>query len=134
MHIPEHVKVFEITSAFFWLEEGIVYFSPKRIRPEILSEDDTVKDMKKLKEVIGNQKVCMIVESSPRNHGPSRTQRDMIERELNSFVKGLAIISTSTLSKMIVQLFFTLKPPPYPIRIFTDVDLAKDWLKSSCQH
>ncbi|MGZ3883914.1 MAG: DUF7793 family protein, partial [Bacteroidia bacterium] len=55
-------------------------------------------------------------------------QRDFIAEQLSSVTKAMAIITSSPLSRMIANLFFGLKPPPYPVKMFTNENEAKAWI------
>ena len=71
----------------------------------------------------------MIAETDKSSPPPKKEDRDWIARELNSVIKALAIISTSPLGKMLANLFFGLKPPPYPYKFFSNEIDAKEWIK-----
>jgi hypothetical protein len=41
----------------------------------------------------------------------------------------MAMVSKPGLAKFIMNILFRLKPPPIPMKSFTDVEEAKEWLK-----
>jgi len=43
-----------------------------------------------------------------------REDREFIAAELAKVIKALALMSDSALGKMVANIFFNLKPPPYP--------------------
>jgi hypothetical protein len=133
MEIPKDVKVHQMRSSYMWIDkDGIVFSTPVENPPESSTNEEILEDMKKFRELTGNKKVCIIIESAPSSKNPPREQRDLIERELNSVVLALAVISTSPLSKMLANIFFSLKPPKYPVKMFTSVTEATEWIKSVC--
>jgi len=47
---------------------------------------------------------------------------------LPRYIKAIAMVSDSALGKMLANLFFTLKKQPYPTKMFTNEQDAKEWL------
>ena len=72
---------------------------------------------------------CWLGEVS-RLSSSTKEIRDFAAIETPKFVKALALITNSTVSKSIANLFLLLKEPPYPTRLFTDEREAKEWLKN----
>lgn len=129
MKIPENVAVKEFKASYCWIDkDGIVYSVPKLDAPE-LSREETDEEVKAFKNYIGNKKVCLLIESNPKAKPPSKEDRDHISKIFDSICKAMAIITTSPVSKMIANLFFGLKPPAYPAKMFTSEIEAKEWLK-----
>jgi hypothetical protein len=59
----------------------------------------------------------------------SKEIRDYAAHEFPNFVKAIAMVSGSVFGKMLANLFFTLKAQPYPTKMFTNEQDAKEWLK-----
>lgn len=130
MEIPAGVKTYELTSSIMWFDEnGILFSCPKPEVPPVLTMEEIKKEMDKFRKITGGKKVCLVSESNPKSPAPAKEQRDFIASEINSVVKAMAIITTSPVSRMIVNLFFGLKPPPYPAKLFTDQKEAVQWIK-----
>jgi hypothetical protein len=131
MEIPKDAKVIDLTTSFLWLDEqGILYSTPKPgIEQPVLTREETLAQMAKLKELIGNKKVCMILESNSNSKPPKKEDRDFIAEQLTEITKAMGIISTSPLSRMVANLFFGLKPPPYPVKFFSNEQDARAWIK-----
>jgi hypothetical protein len=129
MKIPSDVKVHELSSSYLWIDEsGIVYSTPKPGTPPDLTVEQLKKEMEILRSIIGPQKVCFVLESNSDSKPPKREQRDLIAAELASVTKAMAIVTNSPLSRMIANLFFGLKPPPYPAKMFTNEADAREWV------
>jgi hypothetical protein len=45
-------------------------------------------------------------------------------------IKALALLTNSSLSKMIAEIFMLVKKPPYPTRMFTSEAEALIWIRS----
>ncbi|MFL5753825.1 MAG: STAS/SEC14 domain-containing protein [Bacteroidia bacterium] len=130
MQIPENVKTYEMTSSILWFDkEGILYSSPKPGIPPEMNMEEILKEMEKFREIIGHKKVCMVTESSPNSRPPSKSERDFIAEQINSVTKAMAIITNSPVSRMVANLFFGLKPPPYPVKMFSNEKDAVEWIR-----
>jgi hypothetical protein len=113
-----------------WFDEsGILFSVPKPGVPPDLTREQIIKEMDKFREITGGKKVCIVSEANPNSKPPSKEERDFIAEQINSVVKAMAIVSTSPVARMIANLFFGLKPPPYPTKMFTDKNEAVEWIK-----
>jgi hypothetical protein len=130
MEIPKNVKTLELKSSIIWFnEDGILYSVPKPGIPPDLNFEEIKKEMDHLREFIGHKKVCFLAESNPNSKPPNKQERDFIAEQINSVTKAMAIVTSSPVSKMIANLFFGLKPPPYPAKMFSNEQDAKEWIK-----
>jgi hypothetical protein len=130
LEIPVDAKLYEMTSSVIWFDkDGIMYSVAKEDAPIDRSMEDIRKEMDALRKIIGNKKVCLIIESNSRGTSPPKEQRDFLAEQINSITKAMAIISTSPLSRMVANLFFSFKPPPYPFKMFSNEKDAKQWIK-----
>lgn len=127
MQAPKNANVHETVSSTAWLDEnGIICSVSKKAPPQTLEQSkiETIAFRKKF----GEGKFCMLIDIT--DAAPtSKEVRDWAAAELNTMVKAIAMISRSALGRMVVNLFFGLKPPPYPTKMFTDEKEAKEWLK-----
>ncbi len=130
MEIPENVKTYTMSSSTIWFdEEGILFSVPKPGKPPELSKEEILKELDQFKEIVGHKKVCMVSEANPESRPPTKSERDFIAEQINGIVKAMAIITTSPLSRMIANLFFGLKPPPYPAKMFSNEKDAVEWIR-----
>lgn len=127
MQPPINVKVYDWHTSVFWFDEdGIFCVISKKAPLQTLEE--TKKDIENLMKIIGHKKVCMLVDSNNSSES-TKELRDYAAEEFPKFIKAMAIISNSALSKMLANLFFNIKPQPYPIKMFNDENEAREWLK-----
>jgi len=130
MEIPKNVKTYDMRSSTMWLDEdGILFSVPKPDAPLEQTNEEIKVEMEKIRAMLNNKKVCMILESNPNSKPPKREQRDFIASEIESITKAMAIVTNSPLSRMIANLFFGLKPPSYPVKMFSNDAEAKNWIK-----
>ena len=130
MKPPENVKTIDFSTSIMWFDEnGILYSTPKPNAQYARTREESEKQMDEFRKLVGNKKVCMILESDKNSPPPKREDRDWIARELDSVTKAMAIISASPASRMIANLFFGLKPPSYPVKFFSNEIDAREWVR-----
>ncbi|MFL5766194.1 MAG: hypothetical protein ACJ77K_19785 [Bacteroidia bacterium] len=80
-----------------------------------------------IRQVSGQEKSCVIVDMT---HCVPLTKklRDHLGGQLPEVVKAAAVVSESVYGKLVAEIFFTLKPQPYPHKIFENEAEAKKWL------
>lgn len=131
MEIPANVKVIEWPTSYVWFDEdGVLYSKPKEgVEQPDMSREESLALMEEFKKICGYEKRCMILETDKNSKPPKKEDRDFAAEQLNQLVKAMGIISTSPLSRMVANLFFGLKPPPYPFKFFSNEKDAKEWIK-----
>ena len=127
MQPPKNAEVHETVSSTAWLDEnGIICSISKKCPPPTLEQSKT--EIIAFWKKFGEGKFCMLIDITDAPP-TSKEVRDWAAAELNKMVKAIAMMSRSALGRMIVNLFFGLKPPPYPTKTFNDEKEAKEWLK-----
>lgn len=127
IHPPRNAKVYDWPSSTFWFdEEGIVYSISKKAEPPTLEQ--TRETLDEFKKIIGRKKVCILIDVT-NSPGTTREVRNYAADEFPKFVKAIALVSDSALGKMFANIFFTIKKQPYPTKMFTDENEAREWLR-----
>ncbi len=130
MEIPTNVKTHNMSSSTIWINnEGILFSVPHPGKPVDMDRVSILDEMKKFREIIGNKKICMVSLANPQSRPPTKDERDFIADQINDIVKAMAVITTSPVSRMIANLFFGLKPPPYPAKMFSNEKDAVEWIR-----
>ncbi len=131
LQIPDNIKTHQLTNSTVWFdEEGILYSQPNDVPDPDLTDEEIMREMEKFRAITGNKKVCMIAEAHPKGgKPPKKEQRALIAKEISSVTKAMAIITTSSLSRMIINLFFGFRPPDYPVKMFKSEAEAKEWIR-----
>jgi hypothetical protein len=94
------------------------------------TNEEIYKEMDKFRSFIGDKKVCMIAEAATGGtKPPKKEQRALIAKEISDVTKAMAIITTSSLNKMIINLFFAFAPPDYPVKMCRTEEEAKNWIR-----
>jgi hypothetical protein len=119
-----------MTASVMWFnDEGILFSVPKPGTPPEMTKEEVEKEMTRFKEIIGHKKVCMVSEANPNSRPPTKEERDWIADIINDVTKAMAIVTTSPVARMIANLFFGLKPPPYPTKMFSNEKEATEWIR-----
>ena len=129
IEIPREATVIEMPSSTIWLDKDGILYSVGKPPAGPRSIDDLRAEMAEFRRVIGEGKYCIIMESSGKGPTPPKEQRDEIARELNSVTKALAVVSSSPLGRMMANLFFSFKPPKYPMKLFSTEREARQWIR-----
>ncbi len=81
-----------------------------------------------VKSITNNQKVSLLIFlcNSPI---PDKATRQFSTEVLPEIYSAMAMVSKPGLAKFIMNILFALKPPPIPMKSFTDEDEARTWLK-----
>ena len=128
MEPPKNTEVHDHLESIWWIEEdGILCSVSKKNAPQSTREQ-SIAQLENLKKVTGDKKLCMLLDITYARP-TKREDREFAAEELAKIVKAIALISNSALGKMVANLFFNLKPPPYPAKMFTAEPEAREWLK-----
>lgn len=126
MKIPENVQTNESDLGVYWFDgTGILYCqskSPKR----------TVENIKAnalmIQRITNNERACLLIflTSSPI---PDKETQRYVKEQLPKIYKAMAMVSDSGVGKIIMNVLFSLKKPPIPMKTFSDEPAARNWLK-----
>ncbi len=124
---PENAKIMEWPTSTSWFdEEGILCSISKKAPRQTLEE--TRQSVEEFKKITGNKKVCMLADVTNSTE-TTKEVRDYAAEELPKMIKAIAMLSKSALGKMLANLFFSVKSQPYPVKMFTDEQEARTWLR-----
>ena len=124
MVAPTDRQIFEGEIATYWFDEGILVSlskSPQRTVANITGNVALVK------QITGNKRVPMLIYLS-NSPVPDKETRKFSTTQLPVIYSAMAMISKPGLAKFIMNILFKLKPPPIPMKSFTDDKAAKQWL------
>ena len=122
---PTGVQTFDGEIATYWFEDGILVSLSKSVRRTVENISGNVALVKK---ITNNKKVPLLIylSSSPV---PDKETRKFVAKELPNVYTAMAMVSKPGLAKFVMNFLFRLKPPPIPMKNFTDDKEAKEWLK-----
>jgi hypothetical protein len=125
MQVPGNKEIFESEIATYWQEEGILWSlskNPKRTVDNIRSNAALVQ------QISGGKPVPLLIYLS-NSPVPDKVARKFATEMLPLIYSAMAMVSKPGLSKFIMNILFALKPPPIPMKSFTDDQAAKAWLQ-----
>ena len=130
MQPPTDRKVVEGEIATYWFDDGILVSLSK-------SPQRTVENIKGnvalVKEITNNKRVPLLIYLS-NSPVPDKETRKFATTQLPVIYKAMAMVSKPGLAKFIMNILFALKPPPIPMKSFTDDKAAKEWLQQYVQY
>jgi len=110
----------------YWFDDdGILNSSSNSVRRTLEAARENIALIKRMTQ---NRPVCLLVhvKYSPK---PDRATRDLVSKELPNLYKAMAMVSPSGVGKLIMTVLFALKPPPIPMKTFSNELAAKKWLQ-----
>lgn len=120
-------KVFETPLSTFWFDEdGIFCLVAKPGVP--LTKEALAETFNSVKTKGEDEKFCVLGDITDISF-PTTEARDLAGEETPKFVKALAFVTNSDQSRMIADVFLTLKKPTYPVKLFRNEQNAREWLK-----
>jgi hypothetical protein len=124
---PEGVEIKENKTSIYWFDEdGILCSVYKKVPPISIEESKQILD--EFRQVTQGRKFCMLLDITFSSPG-DKASREFAAVEFPKIVTAMAMLSASPMGRMLANLFFALKPTPYPAKIFSTEKEAKEWLK-----
>ena len=130
MQPPTDRKVTEGEIATYWFDDGILVSlskSPQRTVENINGNVALVQ------EITNNKRVPLLIYLS-NSPVPDKETRKFATTQLPVIYTAMAMVSKPGLAKFIMNILFALKPPPIPMKSFTDDKAAKEWLQQYVQN
>ncbi len=122
---PAGKQIFEGEIATYWLDNGILVSLSKSPKRTIVNITENIALVKR---ITNNKKIPLLIYLS-NSPIPDKETREFVTRQLPNVYTAMAMVSKPGLAKFIVNFLFKLKPPPIPMKNFTDDKEAKEWLK-----
>ncbi|WP_337042660.1 DUF7793 family protein [Emticicia sp. 17c] len=126
MTIPTDRPIYDGEIATYWFDDGVLVSLSKSTKRTVESIGRNVAFVKQL---TNNKPVPLLIylADSPV---PDKATRKFSTEQLPIIYSAMAMVSKPGLAKLIMNLLFSLKPPPIPMKSFSDAEQAKQWLKS----
>jgi len=125
MKPPAHIELIKGEIADYWLDDdGILHSYSKNPKRTIKNISENISLVRK---ITGNKKVPLLIYLSD-SPVPDKATRKFSTEQLPNVYTAMAMVSKPGLSKLIMNILFALKPPPIPMKSFTDDKEAKEWL------
>jgi len=125
MTIPTDTPVYEGEIATYWFDDGILVSLSKSPRRTVANISANVA---LVKQITNNKRVPLLIYLS-NSPVPDKETRRFSTTQLPVIYSAMAMVSKPGLAQFIMRILFQLKPPPIPMKSFTNDLEAKEWLK-----
>lgn len=125
VEIPKDRQIFEGDIATYWMEDGILVSLSKSV---LRTVENITANMALVKEITNNQPAPLLIYLS-NSPVPDKATRKLSTEVLPKIYTAMAMVSEPGLSQLIMNILFKFQKPPIPMRNFTNVQEAKEWLK-----
>jgi hypothetical protein len=123
---PDNIQLIKGEIADYWYApDGILYSYSKNPTRTVKNITDNIALVKRITD---NKVVPLLIYLS-NSPVPDKVTRKFAAEQLPHVYSAMAMVSKPGLSKFIMNILFTLKPPAIPMKSFTDDKQAKEWLK-----
>ncbi len=123
--IPTDRQIWDGQIATYWFDQGILISLSKSPRRTV---ELIANNVALVKQITNNKPIPLLIylTDSPI---PDKETRKFSTEQLPIIYKAMAMVSKPGLSQFIMNILFSLKPSPIPMKSFTDDLQAKEWLK-----
>jgi hypothetical protein len=111
-------------------ETGILYSYSKNPKRTVKNISENIALVKK---ITGNKKVPLLIYLS-NSPVPDKATRKFSTEQLPNVYTAMAMVSKPGLSKLIMNILFSLKTPPIPMKSFSAEKEAREWLMQFIAH
>jgi len=123
--IPTDRQIWDGQIATYWFDKGILISLSKSTKRTV---DLIAENVALVRQITNNTPVPLLIylADSPI---PDKATRKFSTEQLPVIYKAMAMVSKPGLSQLIMNILFSLKLPPIPLKSFTDDRQAKEWLQ-----
>jgi hypothetical protein len=120
-------KIYEDDIAVYWLENEILLCSI--CKPITRTVPMLEKSFRLIEEITNGRKVCLLTDTSVAGSGSPEAREFSLNASGNHF-NAMAMISSASFSSLLVNTFMTFSSQPIPMKIFSNEEEAREWLKN----
>jgi len=126
MKPPDNIQLIKGEIADYWYApDGILYSYSKNPTRTVKNITENIALVKS----ITNNKIIPLLIYLSNSPIPDKATRKFVAEQLPGVYSAMAMVSKPGLSKFIMNILFSLKPPVIPMKSFTDDKQAREWLK-----
>ncbi len=122
---PKDKQIIKGEIADYWFEDGILISLSKSIKRTV---ENIGSNVALVKQITNNKPVPLLIYLAS-SLVPDKATRKFSTEQLPFIYSAMAMVSKPGLSKFIMNILFSLKSPPIPMKSFTDDKEAIEWLK-----
>lgn len=126
MKLPEDRERWETEIGTYWFDDdgNLNSLSKSTMR----TVENTRHNFDLVKQITNGKKVGHLVHVT-NSKKPSKETRDYVNSRLPEVYKAMALVSKSGVGEIIMSFLFRFMKSPIPMKIFTDEQEARNWLK-----
>jgi hypothetical protein len=122
---PDNTQLIKGEIADYWYApDGILYSYSKN---PIRTVKNITENISLVKSITNNKIIPLLIYLS-NSPIPDKATRKFAAEQLPNVYSAMAMVSKLGLSKFIMNILFSIKPPAVPMKSFTDDKKAKEWL------
>ena len=121
----ENIALIPGEIADYKFHEGILYSYSKSPKRTIKNITDNIA---LVKQITNGKKVPLLINIS-NSPVPDKATRQFSTEQLPNVYKAIAMVSKPGLAQLIMNILFKFKPPPIPMKSFSNDKDAKAWLQ-----
>jgi hypothetical protein len=122
---PDNTQLIKGEIADYWYApDGILYSYSKN---PIRTVKNITENISLVKSITNNKIIPLLIYLS-NSPIPGKATRKFAAEQLPNVYSAMAMVSKPGLSKFIMNILFSIKPPAIPMKSFTDDKKAKEWL------
>lgn len=122
---PGNIQLIKGEIADYWYSpDGILYSYSRNTTRTV---KNITGNIALVKSITGNKIIPLLIYLS-NSPVPDKETRKFSAEQLPHVYSAMAMVSKPGLSKFIMNILFSLKKPPIPMKSFTDDNEAKKWL------
>ena len=125
MKPPANIETIEGEIADYWYNDGILYSYSKSV---LRTVENISGNVALVKQITGGKKVPLLIYLS-NSPVPDKATRKFSTEKLPEIYTAMAMVSKPGLAQFIMKILFRFKPPPIPMKSFTNDEEAKEWLQ-----
>ena len=126
MKPPENIQLIQGEIADYYLDsDGILYSYSKNPKRTV---ENIAANVALVKQITNGKRAPLLIYLSD-SPVPDKRTRAFATEQLPLIYSALAMVSKPGLAKIIMNILFRFKPPPIPMKSFTDDTQAREWLK-----
>jgi len=125
MTAPTDREIFEGEIATYWFNDGVLVSLSKNVKRTV---SNIAGNVALVKQITHHKRTPLLIylKNSPI---PDKETRKFSAEQVPVIYSAMAMISKPGLAQLIMRIVFKLKPPPIPMKNFTDDMEAMEWLK-----
>ena len=126
--IPKDRKLFDNRTSIGWIDDEGIFVSHSKKVSKGQTLEEFLTSSAEFKEFVGIKKVLLMAFID--NAQPAEKDvRDSSVEIMSATAKAFAMVGTKTFARMVVNIYFGLKPPTYPVKMFATEEEARKWLR-----